>query len=113
MLWGFRLRLWSTSCMTPAPRGAIPLSVLIFLACSLARGTESTRRLYDGVTAFVHNPEGRGFAVSLDVRDLNHRLHGPNELLVKVYGPDGRPVVREVIPDDGVLAHRSGPLAAG
>jgi hypothetical protein len=38
---------------------------------------------------------------------------GPSELLVKIYGPDGRPAVREVIPDDGVNALGRGPLLAG
>ena len=72
-----------------------------------------TYRLYDGITAFVDNPQGREFSISLDVRDINHRMHGPSELLVKVYGPDGRPVVREIIPDDGILTHTSNPSAAG
>ena len=74
---------------------------------------ESTHRLYDGVTAFVNNADGKDFTVTLDVRDINHRMHGPSELLVKVYPPDGRPVVREVIADDGVLTHTSNPSAAG
>lgn len=78
-----------------------------------ASASESTHRLYDGITAFVNNPDGREFTVTLDVRDINHRMHGPSELLIKVYPPDGRPVVREVIPDDGVLTHTSNPSAAG
>lgn len=63
--------------------------------------SQQTYRLYQGITAYVNNPDGRDFDVSLDVRDLNLHASGPRELLVKIYGPDGRPVVREVIPDDG------------
>ena len=94
------------------------MALLLCLAISLLSGAiataaESTYRLYDGITAFVDNPEGRDFSISLDVRDINHRMHGPSELLVKIYGPDGRPVVREIIPDDGILTHTSNPSAAG
>ena len=64
----------------------------------------ATHRLYDGITAFVANAEGKGFSVTLDVRDLNFHETGPREVLVKIYDPDGRTVVREVIPDDGITA---------
>jgi len=72
-----------------------------------------THRLYDGLTAFVNNPEGKEFTFNLDVRDINHRMHGPCELLVKIYDPEGKLVTREIIPDDGVLAHTTNPWAAG
>ena len=86
------------------------------LALTLAGGvsaSETTYRLYDGITAFVTNPDGRPFTVTLEVRDINHRMHGPSELLVKVYPPDGKPVVREVIPDDGIAASTANPEFAG
>lgn len=89
------------------------LPVLLLAAGRPLAAEESARRLYDGVTAFVHSPEGKAFTVTLEVRDLNHRMHGPSELLVKVYPPDGRPVVREVIPDDGVLTRSAGAYGAG
>lgn len=93
------------------------LSIIAFLpaclAISSALAVGTTYRLYDGITAFVVNPDGRDFTLTLDVRDINHRMHGPSELLVKVYPPDGKPVVREIIADDGVLAHTSAPAAAG
>ena len=39
---------------------------------------------------------------------------GPREVLFKVYDPDGQPVVREVIPDDGCAsANMPDGLAAG
>src|ERR1051325_11620967 len=63
-----------------------------------------TCRLYDGVTAYVPNPDGRDFTVKLDVRDLNLFETGPRELLVKIYDPAGKQVVRTVIPDDGVVS---------
>jgi hypothetical protein len=62
---------------------------------------EQTFRLCEGVTVFVVNPEGRAFTVGLDIRDLNLFANGPRETLFKVYDPDGIPVVREFIPDDG------------
>lgn len=62
---------------------------------------ERFHRLCEGLTVYVHNPEGRDFTVGLDVRDLNLQANGPREILYKVYDPAGRPVVREVIPDDG------------
>ena len=60
-----------------------------------------TFRLYEGVTAYVVNPEGKDFEVAIDVRDVNFYANGPREVLFKVYDPEGNPVVREVIPDDG------------
>src|SRR5690606_12477005 len=70
-------------------------------------------RLYDGVTAFIVNPDGKDFAVSVDIRDINHRMHGPSELLIKAYDPDGRVVVREVVEDDGVLSPTAGSTWSG
>jgi len=65
------------------------------------QGTQ-TFRLYEGITAYVHNPDGKAFSVQLEVRDINLISQGPREVLFKVYDPDGQPVVREVIPDDGI-----------
>jgi len=63
---------------------------------------EQTYRMHDGVTAFVVNRDGKPFTVSLDVRDINMFEEGAREVLVKVYDPDGRTMVREVVPDDGI-----------
>ena len=59
-------------------------------------------RFYQGVAAYVSSPRGAAFQISLNVRDWNVMENGPRELLVKVYDPDGRALVREVIEDDGV-----------
>lgn len=66
--------------------------------------TGQTYRLYEGLTAYVHNPQGADFTVALDVRDLNLFTGGPREVLFKVYAPDGQPVVRESLPDDGCVS---------
>ncbi len=76
--------------------------MLLFAAIGAAAPT--TLRLYNGVTLHVDNADGRDFEVTLQVRDLNLLANGPREMLFKVYTPDGRPAVREVIPDDGVVA---------
>jgi len=75
---------------------------LIVAAAASSATADQTYRMHDGVTAFVVNREGNPFTVSLDVRDLNMFEEGPREVLVKVYDPDGRTLVREVLPDDGV-----------
>ncbi len=67
-----------------------------------SRNGAETYRLYDGITAYVYNPDGLDFSIHLEIRDINLFAHGPREVLFKVYDPDGRPVVREVLPDDGV-----------
>jgi hypothetical protein len=80
-------------------------ALLLLLLCSLkASAAEATHRLYDGLTAFVPNAEGKAFTITLDVRDINIYESGPREVLFKVYDPDGKAVVREVVPDDGVTS---------
>lgn len=59
-------------------------------------------RLYEGVTVLVNNPEGKEFNLTLDVRDLNLTEYGESDALLKVYDPEGRVFVREVILDDGI-----------
>ena len=61
-----------------------------------------TYRLYDGITAYVLNPEGKEFSIHLELRDINIMSQGPREVLYKVYDPEGTPVVREILPDDNV-----------
>lgn len=89
------------------------LFVLLAVICVSAQAGEKTYRLYDGLTMFVDNQKGIDFTLTMDIRDINHRMHGPSEILVKVYPPDGRPVVREIIPDDGIVAPTTAPAAAG
>ncbi len=83
----------------------------VFLSCVLCcvlaarvSAGPAAHRLYDGLTATIHNPRGRAFTVTLEVRDLNYMSQAPAELLLKVYQPDGKAVVREVLGDDGVVA---------
>lgn len=71
----------------------------------------ATYRLYDGITAYVPNPEGKDFNVKLEVRDLNLLESGPREILVKIYDPAGKVLVRSVIPDDGVASKAFLPAA--
>jgi hypothetical protein len=66
-----------------------------------ANAGEQFYRLHEGITVYAVNPEGKDFTVRLDVRDLNLQANGPREVLFKVYDPTGKPVVREIIPDDG------------
>jgi hypothetical protein len=84
-----------------ASKIAILASFLVLVPHGHAQTTEQFFRLHEGITAYVNNPEGKDFTVSLDVRDLNLYANGPREVLFKVYDPDGKPVVREIIPDDG------------
>ncbi len=72
-----------------------------------------TYRLYEGITAYVNNPDGRAFSVHLEIRDINLMTQGPREVLFKVYDPDGEPVVREVIPDDGITQGAFGDRVSG
>lgn len=81
-------------------RLAILVALLFVLPLAHAQ-TEHTYRLFNGTTLYINNPDGKAFDLTLDVRDLNIFANGPREVLFKVYDPDGRPVVREVIPDDG------------
>lgn len=72
-----------------------------------------TFRLYHGITLYVDNSEGKPFDVDLDLRDINVYANGPREVLLKVYDPDGQAVVREIIPDDGVVSESYLPAIGG
>lgn len=98
----------------PWTSGVIGLS-LVWAAAGFAQDGDdgTTYRLYDGITAYVHNPDGEAMSIGLELRDLNLMAHGPREVLLKVYDPDGRPVVREIIPDDGVTIGASPGRIAG
>jgi hypothetical protein len=71
----------------------------------------ATYRLYDGITAYVNNADGKDFTLTLDVRDINLLETGPREVLVKIYDPAGKAIVRSVIPDDGVTSQAYLPVA--
>lgn len=70
-------------------------------------------RLIQGATAYVANPQGVAFDVSVDVRQWHLLENGPRELLIKVYDPDGRVVARRVVEDDGVTGTALLPEAGG
>jgi hypothetical protein len=90
----------------------VTFCILLVLAVPRTVAAQTTHRLYDGITAFVPNDAGKDFTVTLDVRDINIFETGPREVLFKVYDPDGTPVVREVIPDDGVVSKAYQPPVA-
>ena len=87
--------------------------ILLFtLLASMAVAAEAPRlapvggatfRFCDGLTILIHNPKGAAFTLGVDLRDLNLFENGPREVLLKVYDPEGKALVREVIPDDGVV----------
>ncbi|MBI2438057.1 MAG: hypothetical protein HYV36_04490 [Lentisphaerae bacterium] len=70
-------------------------------------------RFYQGVTAYIHNPDGKPFEVKIDVRDWNLMENGPREVLVKLYDPDGQALVRQVIADDGIAGDAFLPETGG
>jgi len=91
------------------------IACLVLAASASAQaGPESrTYRLYHGITAHVNNPQGKDFTVTLDLRDLNIYANGPREVLFKIYDPEGKALVREVIPDDGVESKNYMPRIGG
>ena len=70
-------------------------------------------RLIQGATAYVANPQGAAFDLSVDVRQWHLLENGPRELLIKVYDPDGRVIARRVVEDDGVTGTALLPEAGG
>lgn len=80
---------------------------LVILAGSASAST--TFRLYDGITAYIPNSDGKAFTVNLDVRDINLLETGPREIFVKIYDPNGKTLVRKVIADDGIVSQASLP----
>src|SRR4029078_12313346 len=57
------------------------------LAQDNASAGAQTSRLYEGITAYVPNPEGKAFSIHLEIRDINLFAQGPREVLFKVYDP--------------------------
>ena len=88
-------------------------TVLATLAAAAGGGEGQTYRLYEGITVYVNNSAGKDFSLALDVRDLNLYESGPREILFKVYAPDGKVLVREWIPDDGIAARGFLPRLGG
>lgn len=76
-------------------------------------GGAKTYRLYHGITAYIDNPQGKDFDLTLDLRDINLVANGPREVLFKVYDPEGTPVVREIIQDDGIVSRSYMPRIGG
>ena len=92
-------------CKTTTLQKLIILTLVLLSPIAIAaENAGQFYRLYEGITAYVNNPDGKEFTVNLDVRDLNLTANGPREVLFKVYDPDGKPIVREIIPDDGVTS---------
>ncbi len=90
---------------------SLPLSLVLLVLSTPFAQTASTYRLSDGITAYVPNPDGKDFTLKLDVRDINLLETGPREILVKIYDPTGKVLVRTVIPDDGVTSQATLPAA--
>lgn len=88
----------------------LALLILVTFRPTLSHASE-TYRLYDGITAYVPNADGKDFKVTLDVRDLNLLETGPRELLIKIYDPAGKALVRDIMPDDGVTSKGFLPVA--
>src|SRR5690242_4316785 len=86
---------------------------ILLIAASMAFAESKTFRLYDGIAAYVNNASGDEFIVDLDVRDINMFADGPREVLVKIYAPDGKVLIREIVPDDGVASHAYLPAIGG
>src|SRR5687768_15745122 len=94
-----------TPMMNLSPRACSLISIcLAFLFGTPAARGQEFHRLYDGVTLYVDNRDGRAFDLSLDVIDTNIYENGPREVMIKVYDAAGATHVREVIADDGVTS---------
>ena len=92
----------------------VPVAVMVLVVAGVDMReltAATTVRLYDGITAYVPNTEGKAFTLTLTVRDLNLLETGPREVFVKIYDPDGKTIVRKVIPDDGVTSKATLPPA--
>jgi hypothetical protein len=47
---------------------------------------------------------GRGFNLDLTLRDMNLYQQGPRPVLVWLVGPSGKTLVRQIVPDDGIVS---------
>ena len=95
------------------PKIHLAFLLLGLLSVPAADAAPRNVRLYPGLAAYVNNPQGQAFELELDVRDWNVFADGPRELLLKVYDPQGRALVREIIEDDGITNGAYLPRIAG
>ncbi|MFO7948667.1 MAG: hypothetical protein R6V19_17830, partial [Armatimonadota bacterium] len=52
----------------------------------------------------MYDEEGTGFDLTVTARDMNVYLQGERPLMVWVVGPQGRTLVRQIEPDDGIVS---------
>ncbi len=70
----------------------ILFAALALLAASpIARAADTIYPLHDGITAFVPNPEGKKFSLTLGVRDINVYETGPRVSLDRLARRPGFP----------------------
>ena len=82
-------------------------------APSAAENDGTVLRFYQGATAYVVNPDGGAFDVAVDVQQWHLLENGPRELLIKIYDPEGKVIVRKLAEDDGVKGNAFMPEAGG
>ena len=81
------------------------LSAVLIMLCGLAASAmASTHRLYDGITAFVPNPTARTSPSPSTCATSTSSRPGRARCCSRSTIPTASPVVREVIPDDGVTS---------
>ena len=89
-----------------AARSVVFAFLVIFVASPVAaqpaKSAPAYYHLRQGVTFYIANPKGIAFDATIDVKDINVYLHGPQTAMVKLYDPAGNILFNDEIPDDGI-----------
>ncbi len=80
----------------PAWRGEVPGTEYL--------GPDVLWRPREWLVFHMQDEVGTGFGLSLTVRDMNTYLQGPRPVMLWIVGPNDKTLVREIMPDDGVVA---------
>ncbi len=66
-------------------------------------GPEKFWRPRENMVFYLEDTAGGGFDLRIDLRDMNVYCEGARDAFVFVIGPDGRILVKKLLPDDGVI----------
>jgi len=89
---------------TVALLAALQLSVPNGACAETVLGRDVLWRPREWLIFHMQDQKGTGFRLNITVRDMNVYMQGPRPVLVWIVGPRSNTLVREILPDDGIVS---------